>query len=64
MKYPILAWFACPLLPILLASASPGQGKMERGFYVDKKFGFRIKIPPKWAQVPTQVDEKWIVAQL
>ena len=63
MKHPILAWFAYPLLPILLAPATSAQGKLQGGVYADKKLGFRVKIPPRWAQVPTQVDEKWIVAQ-
>ena len=73
MKHSTLARLACPLSPFLLAvvplavstlaSALPAQGKLERGFYTDEKLGFRFKIPQKWSQVPTQVDEKWIVAQ-
>lgn len=39
------------------------QGTLTRGVYEDTENGFSVKVPSRWAQVPTQVDEKWIVAQ-
>lgn len=47
----------------LLSAALSGQGTLQRGIYVDSMLGFQLKIPAKWKQVPTQVDERWIVAQ-
>ncbi len=45
------------------ANLLPGQGTLSRGTYEDPEKGFKVKVPSKWTQVPTQVDEKWIVAQ-
>ncbi|MHC5072438.1 MAG: hypothetical protein ACYTGO_18350, partial [Planctomycetota bacterium] len=48
---------------VLAAALLPAQGVLKRGFYADPTKGFKVKVPTKWGQVPTQVDEKWIVAQ-
>ncbi|MHC4077762.1 MAG: hypothetical protein ACYST0_04870, partial [Planctomycetota bacterium] len=48
---------------VLAAALLPAQGAFKRGFYEDPAKGFKVKVPTKWGQVPTQVDEKWIVAQ-
>lgn len=50
-------------LSVVAASVLPAQGTLNRGFYEDSENGFKVKVPQKWTQVPTQVDEKWIVAQ-
>ena len=59
---------AFPVAALILAAgllAGPvwAQGTFKRGFYEDPAKGFKVKVPAKWGQVPTQVDEKWIVAQ-
>ena len=46
------------LLSLMLTAPLFAQG----GLHVDKKHGFKIKIPGKWATVPVDIDEKWIVA--
>ncbi len=48
---------------VLATALLPSQGTFKRGFYQDPGHGFKVKVPAKWAQVPTQVDEQWIVAQ-
>ncbi|MEE2886118.1 MAG: hypothetical protein VX951_01690 [Planctomycetota bacterium] len=39
------------------------QGTLRRGVYSNSELGFQLKVPAKWTQVPTQVDERWVVAQ-
>ena len=36
---------------------------MKSGTYSNKKYGFKFKAPEKWAHVPVDIDEKWIVAK-
>ena len=54
---------ALPATVLLAAGLLPSQGTQKRGVYADPEKGFKVKVPAKWAQVPTQVAEKWIVAQ-
>ena len=39
------------------------QGTLKRGVYEDSQRGFKVSVPPKWTQVPTQAGRKWVVAQ-
>ena len=47
----------------LVAGLLPAQGSVRNGIYVDPALGFQCKVPGKWRQIPTQVDERWVVAQ-
>jgi len=58
-----LALAVLPATILLAAGLLPSQGTLKRGVYEDPEKGFKVKVLSKWGQVPTQVDEKWIVAQ-
>ena len=39
------------------------KGVLKGSTYIDKVNGYRVKVPFKWKEVPTQIDEQWIVSQ-
>ncbi len=42
----------------LVASVAIGQSAVE-----NKRYGFKVKAPSSWTEVPLKVDERWIVAK-
>jgi hypothetical protein len=52
---------------VVLASATLAVGAQAspqgQGFHTDKRFGFKLKPPPDWEQIPIQAEEEWLVAK-
>ncbi len=61
MRTGLLTVLAVAALPALLLLPPPAAG--AGGTYVDKNYGFSLKIGPEWSQTPTQPGEKTEVAK-
>lgn len=62
MRKHVLRVSGCALLAVLSAAA-PAQPRFEAGWHEDPVLGYKFRVPDKWEMVPTNIDEKWIVAK-
>jgi len=46
-----------------LASHSQAHAQDKSGYHQDERFGYKIKPPKKWTNIPVKVDEGWLIAK-
>ena len=55
--------FALALFATAGLAANAPAAPQSRGVHTDNRYGFKIKPPRDWQEVPVQANEQWLVAK-